>query len=79
MKEAERPAERDMFFIWYWNLAQSAPTTVAEDTVLAETLPLAEILLVDKLSFPVTSGIHAKKNTEVFSDQSESLPKFCRK
>eukprot|EP00435_Cladocopium_sp_Y103_P051500 s1107_g16.t1 len=28
-----------MFFIWYWNLAQSAPTTVAEDTVLAETLP----------------------------------------
>eukprot|EP00435_Cladocopium_sp_Y103_P050989 s1107_g15.t1 len=53
-----------MFFIWYWNLAQSAPTTVAEDTVLAETLPLAEILLVDKLSFPVTSGIHAKKNTE---------------
>ena len=57
LNEAQRPAERDMwFFIWYWNIAQSASTTVVQDAVLAESL------LVDELFFPRTSDTHAEKH-----------------
>ena len=44
------------FFIWYWNIAQSASTTVVQDAVLAESL------LVDELFFPRTLDVHPEKH-----------------
>ena len=42
--------------IWYWNIAQSASTTVVQDAVLAESL------LVDELFFPRTLDVHPEKH-----------------
>jgi hypothetical protein len=47
------------FFIWYWNIAQSASTTVVQYAVLAESL------LVDELFFPRTSDTHAEKHGRI--------------
>ena len=75
LNEAQRPAERDMwFFIWYWNMAESASTTVVEDAVLAESL------LVDELFFPRTFDVHPEKHGCILwlSDQCEALVQQVR-
>ena len=62
------------FFIWYWNIAQSASTTVVQDAVLAESL------LVDELFFPRTLGVHPEKHGCILwlSDQCEALVQQVR-
>ena len=60
--------------IWYWNIAQSASTTVVQDAVLAESL------LVDELFFPRTLDVHPEKHGCILwlSDQCEALVQQVR-